>query len=95
MLFISALLGTSYLIISKRNGFQSRLGSIFLIKSFRRARHPKSRRSFRNYMQNLCAMGFVRNVGEKRGRVYEIVNGILNHTHDGKDELCGMNKKAE
>ena len=59
-----------------------------------RARHPKSRRSFRNYMQNLCTMGLVRNVGEKRGRIYEIINEILNHTHNGKAELSGM-KKAE
>lgn len=41
-----------------------------------KARHPKSRRSFRNYMQNLCPMGLVKNVGERRGRVYEIVNQI-------------------
>ena len=61
----------------------------------RRARHPKSRRSFRNYMQNLCTMGLVKNVGEKRGRVYEIVNEILNNKYSGKAELCGMNKKAE
>ena len=54
-----------------------------------RARHPKSRRSFRNYMQNLCAMGFVRNVGEKRGRVYEIVNEILNDTHSRKAKSLG------
>jgi len=58
----------------------------------RRARHPKSRRSFRNYMQNLCTMGLVRNVGEKKGRVYEIVNGILNSKHGGKPELCGIKK---
>jgi len=32
-------------------------------------RYPKSRRSFRNYMQNLCGLGLVRNVGEKRGRI--------------------------
>ena len=38
-----------------------------------KARHPKGRRSFRNYMQNLCARGYVRIIGEKRGRVYEIV----------------------
>lgn len=38
-----------------------------------KARHPKGRRSFRNYMRDLCARGFVRNIGEKRGRVYEIV----------------------
>jgi len=55
----------------------------------RRARHPKSRRSFQNYMQNLCTMGLVRNVGEKRRRVYEIVNEILNHKHTGKSGLCG------
>lgn len=60
-----------------------------------RARHPKSRRSFRNYMQNLCAMGLVRNVGEKRGRVYEIINEILNQTHSGKAQFREMNKKAE
>jgi len=60
-----------------------------------RARHPKSRRSFRNYMQNLCAMGLVRNIGEKRGRVYEIVNEILNHKHGGKAELCRMNRSAK
>ena len=46
-----------------------------------RSRHPKSRRSFRNYMQNLCMMGLVRNIGEKRGRVYEVVKGILDQTH--------------
>jgi len=34
----------------------------------------------------------VRNVGEKRGRVYEIVNGILNHTHSEKAESCGIKK---
>ena len=38
-----------------------------------KARHPRGRRSFRNYMQNLCARGHVRIIGEKRGRVYEIV----------------------
>lgn len=57
-----------------------------------KARHPKSRRSFRNYMQNLCAMGLVKNVGEKRGRVYEIVDEILNHERGRKGELCGMKK---
>lgn len=38
-----------------------------------KAIHPKGRRSFRNYMRDLCARGFVKNIGEKRGRVYEIV----------------------
>jgi len=41
-------------------------------------------------MQNLCAMGLVRNVGEKRGRVYEIMNDVLNHAHDGKADLREM-----
>jgi Cdc6-like AAA superfamily ATPase len=42
-----------------------------------RARYPKSRRSFRNYMHNLSGLGLVRNVGDRRGRAYEIVNGVL------------------
>lgn len=37
------------------------------------AKHPKSERAFRNYMQNLCSKGFVRAIGEKRGRIYEII----------------------
>jgi len=37
------------------------------------ARYPKGERSFRNYMRNLRAKGLVRIVGEKRGRIYEIV----------------------
>jgi len=37
------------------------------------ARYPKGERSFRNYMQNLCLKGFVKSVGDKRGRIYEIV----------------------
>ncbi len=38
-----------------------------------RARYPKGQRSFRNYMESLCAKGLVRAVGDKRGRIYEIV----------------------
>jgi len=37
------------------------------------ARYPKGERSFRNYMQNLCLKGLVKNIGDKRGRIYEIV----------------------
>lgn len=37
------------------------------------AKYPKSERAFRNYMQNLCLKGFVRAIGEKRGRIYEII----------------------
>jgi Cdc6-like AAA superfamily ATPase len=44
-----------------------------------RVRYPKSRRSFRNYMHNLSGLGLVRNVGNKRGRTYEIVNGMFDH----------------
>jgi Cdc6-like AAA superfamily ATPase len=37
------------------------------------SRHPKSKRSFRNYMENLCSKGLAKAIGEKRGRIYEIV----------------------
>jgi len=36
-------------------------------------RYPKGERSFRNYMHNLCLKGLVRSMGDKRGRIYEIV----------------------
>jgi Cdc6-like AAA superfamily ATPase len=36
-------------------------------------RHPKGERSFRNYMENLCSKGLVKAIGEKRGRIYEVV----------------------
>lgn len=38
-----------------------------------RTRYPKGERSFRNYMQDLCLKGLVKSVGDKRGRVYEII----------------------
>jgi cell division control protein 6 len=38
-----------------------------------KAHFPKGERSFRSYMKNLCLQGLVKNVGDKRGRVYEIV----------------------
>jgi cell division control protein 6 len=38
-----------------------------------KARIPKGERSFRNYMQALCSKGLVKALGEKRGRIYEIV----------------------
>jgi len=37
------------------------------------ARHPKGERSFRNYMESLCSKGLVKAIGEKRGRVYELI----------------------
>lgn len=40
------------------------------------ARYPKGERSFRNYMQNLCLKGLVKNIGDKRGRIYEIVESV-------------------
>lgn len=35
--------------------------------------HPKSERSFRKYMQALCKQGLVKSIGEKKGRMYEII----------------------
>jgi len=40
-----------------------------------KAKYPKGKRAFRNYMQDLCLRGLVRNIGEKRGRIYEITEG--------------------
>ena len=40
------------------------------------SRHPKSERSFRNYMEKLCSKNLVRAIGEKRGRVYEVVEHV-------------------
>lgn len=37
------------------------------------SRYPKGQRSFRNYMASLCKKGLVKAIGEKRGRIYEIV----------------------
>jgi len=34
--------------------------------------HPKGKRSFRNYMENLCSKGLVKAIGDKRGRIYEM-----------------------
>jgi len=39
-------------------------------------RHPKGERSFRNYMENLCSKGLVKAIGEKRGRIYEVVGYV-------------------
>jgi Cdc6-like AAA superfamily ATPase len=53
---------------------QKSLGSNALYGFYsQRARHPKGERSFRNYMRDLCLRGLVRNIGEKRGRIYEII----------------------
>jgi Cdc6-like AAA superfamily ATPase len=38
-----------------------------------RTKYPKGERSFRNYMQDLCLRGLVKSIGDKRGRVYEII----------------------
>jgi nucleoside-triphosphatase THEP1 len=39
--------------------------------------YPKSERSFRNYMEALCKKGFVKSIGDKRGRMYETVEVTL------------------
>jgi Cdc6-like AAA superfamily ATPase len=38
-----------------------------------KSEYPKSERSFRNSMQDLCRKGLVRSIGNKKGRSYEIV----------------------
>lgn len=38
-----------------------------------KSEYPKSERSFRNYMQDLCRKGLVRSIGDKKGRFYEII----------------------
>jgi len=38
-----------------------------------KASFPKSERSFRNYMRRLCIKGYVKSVGKKRGRFYELI----------------------
>jgi Cdc6-like AAA superfamily ATPase len=45
-----------------------------------KTKHPKGKRSFRNYMESLCFKGLVRTVGEKRGRIYELLED------EGEDE---------
>jgi Cdc6-like AAA superfamily ATPase len=47
----------------------SRLYDLYILNT----RHPKGERSFRNYMENLCSKGLVKAIGEKRGRIYEVV----------------------
>lgn len=39
-------------------------------------RHPKGERSFRNYMESLRSKGLVKAIGEKRGRIYEVVEDV-------------------
>ena len=40
---------------------------------FEKSEYPKSERSFRNYMQDLCRKGLVKSIGDKKGRFYEII----------------------
>jgi cell division control protein 6 len=42
------------------------------------SRHPKGERSFRNYMESLRSKSLVKAIGDKRGRIYEIVKGGSN-----------------
>ncbi len=37
------------------------------------AKYPKSERSFRVYMKNLCELGLVKSEGDNRGRIYEFI----------------------
>jgi Cdc6-like AAA superfamily ATPase len=60
----------------------SRLYDLYVQSS----RHPKGERSFRNYMESLNRKGFVKAVGEKRGRVYEIEGG---ESVQGNDKMQG------
>lgn len=45
-----------------------------------RAKYPKEERSFRNYMRDLCAKGFVKAIGDKSGRFYEIIEHGDSHS---------------
>lgn len=42
------------------------------------AKHPKCERSFRNYLENLQSKGLVKAIGEKKGRIYEIMDSEAN-----------------
>jgi len=53
---------------------RKQLSSGELFSLYRQGATPsKGERSFRNYMGNLCAKGFVRAVGTNRWRVYELI----------------------
>jgi Cdc6-like AAA superfamily ATPase len=43
----------------------------------RNSEFPKSERSFRKYMQALCKRGIVKSIGDKRGRLYELIGGAI------------------
>jgi len=57
----------------------SRISDFYMQK----ARHPKGERSFRNYMESLCSKGLIKAIGDKRGRIYEIVQGEENVSSEG------------
>jgi len=50
-------------------------GELFVLYG-QRAVPSKGERSFRNYMESLCAKGLVRAIGDKRGRVYEFIDEV-------------------
>lgn len=52
----------------------SRLLDLYIENS----RHPKSERSFRIYLENLCSRSLIKALGETRGRAYEIVEAEQN-----------------
>ena len=58
---------------------EKKLPSGELFRSFKRnSEFPKSERSFRKYMETLRNRNLVRSIGEKKGRIYELVEVGLN-----------------
>ncbi len=57
-------------ILKEEHSMQS--GKLYLMYC-ERTRFPKSERTFRNYMQNLCKKNLVKAVGTNKGRFYELV----------------------
>ena len=53
---------------------RKRLPSGELYRLYReKSQYPKSERSFRNYMQDLCRKGLIKSIGDKKGRFYEVI----------------------
>lgn len=39
----------------------------------KRTKYPKSERTFRSYMRRLCLKGLVKGLGDKKGRIYQVI----------------------
>jgi len=50
-------------------------GKLYEIYS-KRTKYPKCERTFRSYMRRLCLKGFAKALGDKKGRVYEVVENV-------------------